>query len=217
MTIRAVLFDLDGTLVDTLGDIVLCVNTCLKEMGEPGHDAEAVRMMVGDGVETLCRRALGESARARTGEMVTRVRAYYRKHPADTAAPYPGIVEMLKALGEKGIRLAVLTNKPEPIACELIERLFAPGGFELVLGQRDGMPMKPDPGGALWVADKMDLKPSSFFMVGDTEIDLKTGRAAGMHPLGVTWGFRLKAELKSSGAWSLVDAPLEILSRIESD
>jgi phosphoglycolate phosphatase len=215
MTIEAILFDLDGTLVDTLDDITKGVNTCLEAMGEGPRSREEVRMMVGDGVDTLCRRALNGPDPAKVSEMVARLRAYYGELLVDTAAPYQGIEAMLEVVLKKGVRVSVLSNKPDAMTREIVERMFKQDTFEIIVGHREDLPRKPDPAGALWIAKRMNLPPEAFLFVGDSEVDLATGRAAGMNVLGVTWGFRTEDELNAAGARSLAHQPEDILEWVD--
>jgi phosphoglycolate phosphatase len=215
MTIEAILFDLDGTLVDTLDDITKGVNTCLKAMGGPARTREEVRNMVGDGVDTLCRRALENPTEALVAEMVDRMRAYYGEHLVDTAAPYEGIESLLENLRARGVRASVLSNKPDVMTCEIVKRMFGDDAFEIVVGHRKDLPRKPDPAGALWIAERMNLSPRACLFVGDSEVDIETGMAAGMHVVGVTWGFRTASELTEAGAPSLAHRPGEILQCLD--
>jgi phosphoglycolate phosphatase len=205
------MFDLDGTLVDTLEDITRCVNACLIAMGDPPRSRSEVMGMVGDGIDALCRRALGRPEPDRVEEMKERARAYYREHPAETAAPYPGVPGMLDVLRTRGMKLAVLSNKPHAMVEDLMSRLFPESLFEVLLGQCEDLPPKPDPAGALRVARVLGVEASALLFVGDSEVDIQTGKAAGMPVAGVTWGFRTAAQLRAAGAAILVDRPVELL------
>jgi phosphoglycolate phosphatase len=212
MTIRAVIFDLDGTLVDTLDDITACVNACLESLGDAARSREEVRGMVGDGVELLCRRALARVTDERVLEMAHCMRTRYREHLIESSAPYEGVVPLLHALSSRGIRLAVLSNKPHELTKRHIEELFDEGLFEIVQGQEDGFPLKPDPGGLLWVIDRLDLSRGECLFVGDSQVDVRTGLAAGVRTLAAAWGFRTPAEL--AGAHRLIHVPEEVLHEI---
>lgn len=211
MTIQGAIFDLDGTLVDTLDDIIACTNAGLKHMGAPTVDRDTVRRSVGDGISTLCERVLPDPEPEIVRDMVKFMRAYYKDTLDEQAAPYAGVVAMLEGLAAKGIRLAVLSNKPDQMTQSIVGRMFKEIPFEAVLGQKEGVALKPDPAGALRIALEMGLEPDRFLYVGDTEVDLNTGWAANMHTLAVTWGFRTRQELIESGAKNLVNEPLEIM------
>jgi len=214
MKIQATIFELDGTLVDTLEDITRCVNRSLKRMGEPLRSQDEVRTMVGDGVKTLCQRALTKALPERISEMVMHVRHYYSENPIETAAPYEGIIDLLEKLHSMGIRMSVLSNKPHNLTQSIICRMFNKKLFDQVLGQREGFPMKPDPRGALWIAKELNLSTSDLLYIGDSEIDMQTGLAAGVQTIGVTWGFRSADELRSAKASYVANHPREILEVI---
>ena len=215
MPIRAVMFDLDGTLVDTLDDISACVNFGLVTLGVPKRTREEVRNMVGDGIEALCRRALDTPAPDRVARLVELARTYYQDHPVGTAAPYEGVLQMLEGLRNLHLRLAVLSNKPHRMVEEILVRLFPADLFEVILGQGEGFPPKPDPAGAYHVAETLHMHISDLLYVGDSEVDLKTGEAAGMPVAGVTWGFRSVTELRAAGGTMLADSPGEILEIVQ--
>ncbi|MFH1999732.1 MAG: HAD family hydrolase [Planctomycetota bacterium] len=211
MTIKAVIFDLDGTWVDTLEDNVNCTNASLTTLGVPTRSRDYIRKSVGDGIDTLARRVLPDPDPDQVNALVHLMRAYYQDQLKETAAPYDGIIEMLSQLEAQGIRLSVLSNKPDRMTQSIVKRMFGKISFESVVGQQEGVPLKPDPSGALNIARTMGLKPGDFLYVGDTEVDLKTGSAAGMQTISVTWGFRSADELIESGAGQLADSPIEIV------
>jgi phosphoglycolate phosphatase len=205
------MFDLDGTLVDTLDDITACVNFGLEALEEPSRSREEVRNMVGDGIEALCRRALETPTPARVAKLVDLARTFYQDHPVGTAAPYEGVPEMLDGLRDLHLKLAILSNKPHPMVEAVVARLFSSTPFDVILGQGEGFPPKPDPAGALYVAEILGMPRFDLLHVGDSEVDLQTGIAAGIPFAGVTWGFRSACELQASGGRLLADAPNEIL------
>jgi phosphoglycolate phosphatase len=210
---RAAIFDMDGTLLDTLDDLADCMNRVLEREGFPPHPAEAYRYFVGDGVENLVRRSLPKEARS--GERVERLkegmRSEYADHWADKTHPYPGIPELLTALGERRVPMAILSNKPDAFTRRIAAHYFPEGLFVRVIGARDGSPRKPDPGAALEIAAALELPPERILYLGDTNTDMQTGRGAGMFTVGVLWGFRLREELLEHGAQALVEKPAEIL------
>ena len=217
--IRAVLFDLDGTLLDTLQDLADAVNAALTALGVPSHPVDAYRYFVGDGVETLMRRALPSGA-AEDAALLRRAvelqSAEYRHRWHAKTRPYPGVIEMLADLERRRIRLAILSNKPDAAVSEVVRFFFPKVRFEIVRGALAGVPVKPDPGSALRVAEDMRVDPRDFLYVGDTNTDMRTARAAGMLPVGALWGFRTAAELKESGAARLISRPGDLLALLTS-
>lgn len=212
----AVLFDLDGTLVDSLADIAAAANDVLGELGHPIHPLDAYRRLVGDGARELLRRALPEHAQGALDDALARYRERYRERLLERTRPYPGIAELVGDLRDAGIPCAVVTNKPHELACRLVEALFAPGSFVEVVGQRDGVPHKPDPTGALGVVRRLGVAPGSAWFVGDSATDVRTARAGGMIAVGVLWGFRPRSELVESGARHLVSSPEDIARLVHS-
>ncbi|UJR86733.1 HAD family hydrolase [Sandaracinus amylolyticus] len=213
----AVIFDLDGTLIDSLADIAASLNHALAESGLPTHTIDEVRGLVGYGASELVRGALPPEHRdALSTDVLARYRARYRSHLIVETRPYDGIVEVLEALEARGIAKAVLTNKPHSASVEIVERLFPRFRFDVVLGQKDGIPHKPDPAGALEIASTLGLSPASMMIVGDGDTDMRTARSAGMLAVGCLWGFRDRAELEGAGAQHLIAHPRELLPIIDS-
>ena len=214
MDFKAVLFDLDGTLLDTLADIADCSNAVLRSHGHPAHPLAAYRQFVGEGVEILARRALPESHR--TPEAVAtctaEIQAAFLRHGARTAHPYEGIPELLERLTTRGLKMAILTNKPQAPARLIVSQRLAQWPFALVRGVREGVPKKPDPTAALAIAQRLNIPPYRFLYLGDTAIDMQTARSAGMFALGVLWGFRAAPELITGGAHMLVRHPADLLA-----
>jgi phosphoglycolate phosphatase len=209
----AVVFDLDGTLLDTLRDIADSVNRALESMGFAPHPVDRYRTMVGDGVEILARRALPEIHHdAKTVAALAKAyREDYGRNWAVHSAAYPGIVELLTGLKQRGIRTAVLSNKPHAFTVQCVEQFLPGGEFEVVQGSGGQFPNKPDPAGALHIAGLMQLPPERFLYLGDTNTDMRTAVAAGMLPVGATWGFRDRKELIDSGAKAIADHPTDVL------
>lgn len=213
MTFKAVIFDLDGTLLDTIEDLGDSMNSVLARNGYPVHDIEAYKYFVGDGVRALVKRALPEDKRS-TEEVersTAAMQAEYAVRWADKTALYPGIAGLLDGLTEKSLKLAVLSNKPDAFTKQIIEKLLSNWTFYPVFGERQGVPKKPDPAGALEIAQILEVRPEECLYIGDTSIDMKTANAAGMYAVGVLWGFREKDELLKSGARVLAADPIEIL------
>jgi len=207
-----VLFDLDGTLVDSLVDLADSMNRVLTRQGLPSHPIQAYRYFVGDGMATLVRRALPAEAQQENlvQDCVQKMRQEYALHWADTTRPYPGIAELLDALTVRQIPMAILSNKPEELTQEVVRKILPDWHFAAVAGARETFPRKPDPAGALRISALLHRKPADFLYLGDTNTDMQTARSAGMFAIGALWGFRTAEELKKNGAQALLSTPLEL-------
>jgi phosphoglycolate phosphatase len=215
MQLRAVIFDLDGTLVDSVGDIADAMNHALTQHGVPTHPEAAYLRMVGDGVKELVRRAVPVGREDLHAPVLETWRAYYDTHLVDRTRPYPGIPGMLTALAETGIRMAVLSNKSDSFVKRLVETLLPGVPFAAVYGERPGVPRKPDPMGALTLAAELGVEPGACGFVGDTAVDMDTARAAGMYGVGVAWGFR-SHELEAHGARVVAANAEELLAALRN-
>jgi len=213
MQFSAVLFDLDGTLLDTLTDISDCVNRALVSLGFSAHPKDAYKTFVGNGMTLLAKRALPQDHRDEKtlDSCIAAINREYEHGLLVKTAPYPCITELLDKLVKRDLKLAVVSNKPHALTVRTIETLFVPHPFACVLGERSGVPTKPDPAIALEAAQRLGVSPSQCLYVGDTGIDMKTGTAAGMYPVGVLWGFRQRDELLQDGAKKLITHPLQLL------
>jgi phosphoglycolate phosphatase len=211
---RAVLFDLDGTLLDTLADLGESMNAALAELGCATHPLDAYRRFVGDGMQNLARRALPADRRdpATVASCVERMLGIYGERWDRETRPYPGIEALVAELERRGVPVAVLSNKPDDLTRAVVERYFGARRFAAVAGARADTQRKPDPAGALAIARALDCAPSTELYVGDTDTDMRTAVSAGMVPIGALWGFRDADELVASGARFLVGAPAEVLS-----
>jgi len=213
---NAVIFDMDGTLLDTLEDIADSMNLVLSRMGFPDHDLEAYKIFVGDGVETLARRVLPK--KSLSDELVTicveAMREEYGRRWHNKTRPYPGISELLDALQERGIPMTILSNKLQEFTQIMAAHLLPRWSFPAVLGARPSVPKKPDPFAAQEIARLLQLPPEHILYLGDTGTDMKTAVAARMVPLGALWGFRTAEELTASGAKVLLEKPLDLLSHL---
>jgi phosphoglycolate phosphatase len=213
---RCVIFDCDGTLVDTLEDIAAAMNLALVENGFPVVALEKYRDIVGWGIIRLAELALPQEAR--TIETIRLVSNYARKlmeeqpFEASLSKPYPGIRELLAELRGKKIKTAVLSNKPDSVLHRLMTEMFPQHTFNSVYGLRPDTPPKPDPSPVWELLADMGLNPHEAVLMGDSEIDMETARNAGCYPLGVSWGFRSRATLVSSGAARIIDKPSEIFN-----
>lgn len=212
--IRAVLFDLDGTLADSLSDIGGAVNEVLAARGLPIHPIPAYLQFIGEGAEELIARALPPDR----PDLVQPALADYRKaYPARLTREtrlYPGVPEMLDGVVERGLAMAVLSNKPDASTRALSEALLSRWPFRIVFGERAGIPRKPDPSAALEIARQLGVPPGQCAFVGDTAIDMQTAVAAGMHGVGVLWGFRSRQELEASGARVVLADPRHLSQAI---
>lgn len=202
---RLAIFDLDGTLLDTIDDLAVACNHALRRFGFPEHGREAYKLFVGNGTHNLILRALAPVKDTASIAQVEAVfHAYYRDHAQDCTRPYDGIPEALAAVKAGGYRLAVLSNKPHAYVGELVEQYF-PGLFDAAYGQREGVPIKPDPAAVLEIMAKLGFAAGDCVYIGDTAVDVETGKNAGLPTIGVLWGFRTRAELEKAGADVIVD------------
>jgi phosphoglycolate phosphatase len=209
---KCVLFDLDGTLVDSLADLADSMNRVLIRQGFAAHPAQAYRYFVGDGIIKLVQRALPAEAQQEDviQDCAQKMRQEYALHWADTTRPYPGIAELLDTLAGRGIEMAILSNKPDELTQKVVRTLLPQWDFAAVAGARETIPRKPDPVGALRIAKLLRRNPADFLYLGDTNTDMQTARAAGMFAIGALWGFRTAEELKENGAQALLSVPIEL-------
>ncbi|MHC4153525.1 MAG: HAD family hydrolase [Planctomycetota bacterium] len=208
------MFDLDGTLLDTLLDIANSVNAALTAFGFPTHPTDDYRYLVGDGRDCLINRVLPKSGLDDriVSDFSTVVTAEYAKRWAENTKPYPGVPEMLAALEESALRKAVLSNKPHEFTRITVEKLLSGFSFDMVQGMTPSVPRKPDPAAALQIARQLQVSPSNILYLGDTNTDMQTANGAGMFAAGALWGFRTADELLGSGAKVLLEKPLDVLS-----
>ena len=211
---KACIFDLDGTLINSLEDLAEGINRMLDDHGYPRQPIEAFPLYIGDGVRSLVLKALPESV-LESEDIEARV-ADYQRHYQDTwkdkTSPYPGITDLLKTLHAEGFKLAVLSNKPHAFTQLCCDHFFPDVSFEVVFGARPNVPRKPDPAGAFEIAEILGLKPDECAFIGDSGFDMATAVNAGMLPVGVTWGFRDEEELRSFGAKVLISQAEELLA-----
>lgn len=212
--IKACIFDLDGTLADTVESIAHGINLALEQLGFDPRPVEEFNYYAGDGLDTALRRALAaagdkEGRLAEKGIMAAR--EFFGQNPLYKVKPYPGIVESLNALKSRGLKLAVFSNKPHEAAVDVVATLFGAACFDRIQGQSKAVPKKPDPTGALAIADYFGFRPEEILYLGDTNTDMRTGLAAGMYTVGVTWGFRPRKELEENHAMAVIDEPGQIL------
>jgi phosphoglycolate phosphatase len=213
MRCEAVIFDMDGTLLDTLADIAHSANIVLARSGLPTQPIEAYRQFVGEGVKVLFRRALEtedpEDRRIET--CAAQFSGVYAQHYNVYTKAYPGVPELLDALIERGLPMAVLSNKPHAFTVKCAQDLLPHVAFAAILGQQEGIARKPDPAGALQIASQLAVPPERCVYVGDTGVDMRTAVQAKMYPVGVQWGFRGCDELLHHGAREVIERPDQLL------
>ncbi len=211
---KACIFDLDGTLCDSVESIASSANRALRELGMREASLKDYQLFVGDGVDMLVRRLLDFAGQPEENYF-ERLKAlyldYFREGCTYRVEPYPGIRELLEKLKKQGKKIGVLSNKPHENTEKVLDGIFGPGYFDCIQGCTEGIPRKPHPAGALKMAERLGAKPSECLYIGDTSTDMKTGISAGMYTVGVLWGFRGKEELEAAGADALAGEPLEIL------
>ncbi|HEY8500031.1 MAG TPA: HAD family hydrolase [Clostridia bacterium] len=214
MKYKAVIFDLDGTLLDTLGDLADSMNAVLRRLSLPVHDTDSYRYFVGTGMVNLVRKALPEEYR--TGDNISRYAAEmakeYEKRWDKKTRPYEGIIDMLNALDKLDVKMSVLSNKRHEFTLKVVAKFLPVDRFDYVFGEREGVPKKPDPAGALEISRLMNIPAERFLYVGDSDTDMITAKSAGMYPIGVKWGFREQDELIRAGAKTIIENPLELLA-----
>lgn len=217
---RLIIFDLDGTLLDTREDIANACNYALRMCGCPERRLDEYNMLVGRGIYNLFRGALPEEKR--TEEMVMEMKShfvpYYNEHIDDCTRPYPGIIDMLETLSDRGISFAIASNKYQEGTEALVAKYFGKYGFVRILGQREGKPIKPDPEivkEAISAAPDVTVEDTVY--CGDSDVDMQTGMNAGVRTIGVTWGFRTREELSAYNPWLLVENPAEITEALVHD
>ncbi len=212
----AVIFDLDGTLLDTLDDLMDATNHALTEMGWPLRSRDEIRQFVGNGVALLIERAVpAGTSSADTAKALAIFKDFYELHKQDKTAPYPGVAELLKALREKGYRLAVVSNKFDAAVKALAEDYF-PGLLHAAAGENEagGVPKKPAPAMVFGVLDELGVTAGRAVYVGDSDVDLQTAKNAGLPCISVTWGFRDREFLTAHGATVFADTPAEVIELV---
>jgi len=211
MPIRAVIFDLDGTLLNTLDDLADAANAVLSALGYPVHPVERYKQFVGDGVAMLIKRALPADAAADEQKALDLMHVEYKARLHGKTRPYPGIPALLDALRARNIAMAVLSNKLDRFARATVEDFFGRWPWAAIMGESQRYPRKPDPAGALAIAEKLGIPPAQFLFVGDSPMDMACALGAGMTPVGVTWGFRARPTLEAAGGKIFIDAPIDLL------
>lgn len=216
--IKLIIFDLDGTLLNTISDLAHCTNYALEKNGFPGHPIESYNYFVGNGINKLFERALPENEK--TEENIAHIREiflpYYDKHNTDYTQPYEGIHELLKTLQSDGYMQAVASNKYQQATEKLIKNIFPDISFVAVFGQREDIPVKPDPTIVYDILRIADILPKEALYIGDSGVDMQTALNSAVTSVGVTWGFRPREELEKAGANHIVNSTNEILEILNS-
>ena len=212
--IKACIFDLDGTIGNTLDSMVYSVNLTLKEMNLSEISKEQCREFVGNGARVLMEKALDASGNPGATRIEEGMQIYGRIFDENCTyhvTPYEGIPEMLKALKDKGIQLAVLSNKPDRQTVKVVKAIFGEELFDYAQGQKEGIRRKPEPDGVWYLMEQMHVSKEECLYIGDSEVDAATGRNAGLKTIGVLWGFRDRKTLETAGVDDLIDRPDELL------
>ena len=216
---KAAMFDMDGTLIDSLADLADSANEVMDSFAAPRHNLDEYRYFVGNGAKKLMERSLPPALaadEATVSEATTRYKNFYlERHLFTKTKPYDGILPMLEKFRAWNIPCAVVTNKPHAAALSVAEKLFPKGTFFAVVGDRDGAPRKPDPTNALKLAKEMRVLPEEVVFFGDSDADMQTAVNAGFLPVGVLWGFRPREELAANGGKLFLANPLEIFNLVE--
>ena len=208
-----VIFDMDGTIVDTLEDIAASMNKALRKLGFPELPVENYLDKVGWGMERLAFLSLPEEKRQKETASLLAEQAtlFYAEDPLAYTRPYPGIPELINVLRQRKIKIAVLTNKPDPVAQKVAAGLFPSGSFDRVQGGAPGKALKPDPASVWELLVELSLTPSDTIFAGDSEVDIKTAVSSGCFPLGVAWGYRSRETITNAGARLIIEKPEELL------
>lgn len=209
------IFDLDGTLLNTISDLGSACNYALEKMGYMPHPISSYNFMVGGGVRRLLERAHPDADAATLEELMKYFREYYDAHCCDNTQPYPGIPELLDQLQARGLRLAVATNKYQSAAEKIINTFFPIGTFATIKGQIESRPVKPDPSIIFSILSEIPTPKSDVMMIGDSAVDIETARRACVESIGVTWGFRPVSELRRACAVHVVSRPDELLKYLD--
>lgn len=211
---KAIIFDLDGTLSDSIHSIKYCADKAMEAVGFGPFSTDDYKYFVGDGAANLIKRALtasGDTELVHFDKAFAVYKEIFREHCMYKVEPYDGIRELLAALKERGLKLTVLSNKPHAETINVIETLFGEGYFDVIQGQKDNVAIKPSPEGAFQILEQLQMTADEVLYLGDTATDMKTGKATGAFTIGALWGFRERKELEESGADVIIEHPMEVL------
>ncbi|MCR5527087.1 MAG: HAD family hydrolase [Lachnospiraceae bacterium] len=216
--IKAAIFDLDGTIGDTVEALAFCVNKTIGEFGLAPIETEKFKYLAGDGAKMLIKRALevrGVTDEETFDKVYKRYNEIFAVDCLYHVKPCKGTPELIEELKKRGIRTAVFSNKQHPMTLTTVNGIFPEGTFDIIRGQKEGYPKKPAPDGALAIAEALGVKPEECIYLGDTNTDMQTGKAAGMFTIGVLWGFRTRQELEANHADAIIENPLEAVSFVK--
>jgi phosphoglycolate phosphatase len=217
LMIKAAIFDLDGTLVDTIEDIAAAVNAAMRKFGFPERNSAEMYRMVGNGMRNLISKAIPPgTAEAVIDACAAEATRAYAEKPAVFTRAYPGIDLLLERLREKGVPTGIISNKPHLLTAMVVEAVFPGYPFRAVRGEQPGVPRKPDPAAPLAIAAELGAKPAEVLYLGDSDVDMHTAAAAGFYSVGAAWGFRGREELLAAGAQALAESPAEVLDLFEA-
>lgn len=213
--IKAVLFDLDGTIANSIKDLANATNIALMKYGFPTRRTEEFRYFVGDGIPKMLERALpeGEATEEAVEKLLAVFKPFYAVHYADNTLPYEGVTELISSLKADGFKIAVVTNKAQDMADIVVNKLYG-NVFDMVFGKREGIPAKPDPTAALMTMESLGVTPQECVFIGDSGVDIAAAVNSSAFPVGVLWGFRDREELIQNGARYIIEKPVELLELI---
>ncbi|MDE6595815.1 MAG: HAD-IA family hydrolase [Oscillospiraceae bacterium] len=213
---KTIIFDLDGTLLDTLADLADSANYTMEQMGYPIHPVDSYRYFVGNGVPKLLERCLPEDKRTEENIQTARTifAEYYNIHFADKTKPYDGVAELLEKLRKSGVKMAVASNKSDEFTVSLVKRFFG-NAFDMIQGGKADVPKKPAPDIVYGIMEKLGAVPENTYFAGDSNVDMYTAKNAGIKAIGCLWGFRTKEELLEGGADFLAESPMDIYKILE--
>ncbi len=215
-----IIFDLDGTLVDSLPGIAASLNHTLEKHGLPTHPEGVVKTFVGNGMRMLVERGSGESDEAKIDALLEDFKSHYAEHWDKGTRPYTGITQLLSELQREGYQLAVLSNKAHDFTQTIARKIFPSVHFLVIQGQEDGIPHKPHPAGAFKIANSLGRNPHDCILIGDSVADVETAGNAEMHFVGVTWGYQNRVRLMEAGATRFIESPQglpHLLNTMQSD
>ena len=215
---KAVIFDLDGTLTNTLKSLWKSTNMALATAGLPPHEIDSYKYFAGNGAKELIRKSLiadGDTELVHFDSVMEAYNSIFEEYCMYEVKPYDGILELLKALKERGLHLAVNSNKPQPRTVDVVEEIFGKDTFDLLVGQCEERRRKPAPDGVNYILEKLHLDKEDVLYIGDTCTDMQTGKSAGVFTVGALWGFRDRQELVENHADAIIEKPLELLQYID--
>ncbi len=215
--IKACIFDMDGTVADTITTISYFANKALNKSGFPSIDVDTYKILVGEGAKVLVKRMLDTVGVSQDyfDEVSKEYNTTYNNDFLYLTKPYDGILDMIEKLNEMGIKVTIFSNKPHETAIQVSDALFPKGSIDICYGAREGVALKPNPQGVYEILEKLDVKPEECLYIGDTGTDMLTGKAAGLYTIGVLWGFRGRKELEDNGADAIIKHPAEIIDIVK--